>query len=410
MNRDTPARTGRHVRLRRMGLTVIAMSLLASMAACSSSGATSGTTTSTGSTSAGGSGGVAAARTVLAAATNGVVSAASINAPLAAVTTFNGPTTSSKNPGRLKIGLISSCQDPCAYVDGLVGALAQQHGATFTSEVGQTPQDWQQLMTNAINAHDNVIVLGGVPDAAVTQQTAAAKAAGIKTIGIAVERSVASGQGYDAYVSVRQDITYRLMLQAAIADSQGHAHVALFEPSGYATTDRYVADARSEFTKACPACSIIVQRAPGPTMADPTSLDSLVTATLNANPNVDYLLFGDDFYGFTGAQQAAFRLNRKVTMIAQDGSTPGLAAVKSGLVKYDAGAALEWIAYAAYDAIRRMVGGQASLPAPNAWGGGAHLWTAANLPTALTNEAATNMWRSFVHYPTAYKTLWAKAS
>lgn len=386
----------------RAGLPLMALTLLAS--ACGS------TTSATQSPSASSGAKLAQARSIVASATDGFVTANSLASPLVALTSWNGPSGSSPKVNGIKMIGVASCQDPCAYVGDLVGTLGKQYdGDTYSGSVGQTPEDWQSLTQQAINAKPAVIVFNGVADGAVTQQVQAARAAGIKTVGISVEQTVFNGGGYDAYVSVRQDVSYRLMVQAAIAASGGTAQMAIMEPSGYASTDRYVAQAVKDVQADCPGCSVFVQREDTSAMVDPTQMDSLVTSLLNSHPKVDYILFGDDFYALSAARTAAQRLGRTVHLIAQDGSTPGLEAVKSGLIEYDAGVPLEWIAYAGYDQIRRVVSGQTPLGS-NSWGGGAHLWTAGNLPSQLTNAAASDVLNGYVDYRDAYAKLWSSGS
>ncbi len=289
----------------------------------------------------------------------------------------------------------------------IVGSIAgQTDGASFVGKVSTDPQADQQLMSDAVNAKPAAIVVPGISDASLLQGTASSRAAHVKTVGIAVEQSVPSGQGYDAYVSVRQDIGYPMMLTTALADSGGNAHVAVFTASDLATVTGYVDNAKRQFLKQCSRCSVVIKAVDVAALLDPTQLDQLVTSVLNADPSINYLAFGDDYYQFAVVQQAVARLNRKVTLISQDGSSAGLQAVKAGLLKYDVGVPLEWIAYAAYDQIRRVLAGQAPLP-PNGWGGGLHLWTSANLPSEVNDETgATKIWRTLVPYQAAYKAAW----
>ncbi len=387
---------------RRSILLAALAALTVLLCACGSSSSSSGSSSTSSSSS-----GSSQAASILTAATKGFVTSASLSTPLQPLTQWNGPSSASPSlHGAQMIG-VAACQDPCAYVGSLVGGLGQRYGAnSYTGSVGAAPPNWQSLTEQAIQRHAKVILFNGVADAAVSQQVADARKAGVKTVGVAVEQTVAAGQGYDAYVSVRQDVSYRLMIQAAIASSGGKAQIALFEPAGYPSTDRYVAQAVADLHADCAACSIQVVKQAIPTLADPVQMDQLVTATLNGNPKLNYLLFGDDFYQIGAAKQAASRLGRNVTLIAQDGSTAGLQLVANGTLLYDAGVPLEWIAYAGNDAIRRVVNGQPPLP-PNGWGGGAHLWTKSNLPSSLTNQAASQLLAGYIDYRSAYVKLWS---
>jgi ABC-type sugar transport system substrate-binding protein len=351
---------------------------------------------------------VTQAKQIVAAAKRGFVSAASLTAPVTALTSFNVVTTKSPKIGKIKMIGVASCVNPCEYVGSLVGTIGDQFGDTYTGTVGSTPENWQELTEEAINQKPNVIVFNGVSDAAVTAQVAQAKAKGIKVVGISVTQTVSKAAGYTAYVSVRQDVTYRLMVDEAIATSNGTAQMAIVEPSGYPSTDTYVANAVTQGEADCPGCSFFVQKEDTGSLVDPTEMDSIVTALLSAHPKLNYILFGDDFYALSAAQLAAQRLHRTVHLIAQDGSTTGLDAVKSGIIMADAGCALQWIAYAGYDEILRVVAGEAPIAA-NAWGGGAHLWTPTDLPSTIDNAAMSNILSRFVNYKAAYAKLWGQS-
>ncbi len=239
---------------------------------------------------------VTQARQIVAAAKKGFVSAASLTAPVTALTSFNGATTKSPKIGKIKMIGVASCVNPCEYVGSLVGTIGDQFGDTYTGTVGSTPENWQELTEEAINQKPNVIVFNGVSDAAVTAQVAQAKAKGIKVVGISVTQTVSKAAGYTAYVSVRQDVTYRLMVDEAIATSNGTAQMAIVEPSGYPSTDTYVANAVTQGRADCPGCSIFVQKEDTSSLVDPTEVDSIVTALLSSHPKLNYILFGDDFY------------------------------------------------------------------------------------------------------------------
>jgi ABC-type sugar transport system substrate-binding protein len=377
---------------------LLATALIATMFATSAANATMPRTKTT-------TPAVTQARQIVAAATKGFVSATSLTAPVTALTAFNGTTTPSPKIGRIKMIGVASCVDPCEYVGSLVGTIGNGFGDSYSGTVGSSPENWQELTAEAINKKPNVIVFNGVSDAAVTEQVAQAKAKGIKVVGISVSQTVSNAAGYNAYVSVRQDVTYRLMVDEAIATSNGTAQMAIVEPSGYPSTDTFVKNAVTQGKTDCPACSIFVQKEDTGSLVDPTQMDSIVTALLSSHPKLNYILFGDDFYALSAAQLAAQRLHRTVHLIAQDGSSTGLDAVKSGIIMADAGCALQWIAYAGYNEILRLVAGKAPIGA-NAWGGGAHLWTPTDLPSSITNAAMSKVLSGFINYKAAYAKLW----
>ncbi|WP_418061250.1 sugar ABC transporter substrate-binding protein [Pimelobacter simplex] len=347
------------------------------------------------------------AESLVAAAQEGVVSAASAKDPLAVITEVSDALVTTPDPDRPSLYSVAACEDPCGYVAENAGQLAKDvDGASFTAKVGLDGLAWQQLTTSAINTDPAAIIMPGVPDVSVLAEIDKARKADVKTVGVAVEQKAPEGKGYDAYVSVRQDIGYPFMLTTALADSGGKANVALFLPGGDSNILGYAKEAERQFKEQCPSCKLIIKVTAFEDLVDPTALDQLTTSVLNANPDIDYMAFADDYYPFSVVTQAAKRLNRDVTLISQDGSTPGLQAVKAGDLKYNVGMPLDWIAYASYDQVRRLLAGEPALPA-NGWGGGLHLWTKDNLPSDVSDQTeATKIWRDLIPYPAAYDEVW----
>jgi ABC-type sugar transport system substrate-binding protein len=354
--------------------------------------------------------GTATAKAVLAASLRGFVSSTGPSVPLTPLKSFNGPTSDPSQPvSHAKIIGVSSCDNPCSYVGDLVGGLAKQYGnGTYTGSIGAEASNWQSLTAEAIQQRPNVILFNGVEDNTITQQVVEARHAGIKTVGVAVLPNVPSSEGYSAYVAVRQDLSYRLMVQAAIANSGGKANILLLESSGYATIDKYVKVAVADVHSGCPKCTITVVKEDNGVLAAPVAMSQLVTSELNALPSVNYILFADDFDAITAAQQAASLLHRHVTLIAQDGSTGGLELVATGALLYDVAVPLQWIAYAGFDAVRRVMNGETPL-SPGGWGGGVHTFSKSNLPAKITNQSVAAMLNSYINYIGAYDALWAHA-
>lgn len=380
---------------------LVCLSAFAVLAACSSSDGEK--PQASGSSSAA----VKDAQSLVAAAKEGVVSAKSAKEPLTVITSAPDSLGDIPAPKDPQLFSVAACQDPCGFVADSVGKIAADvDDASFVSKIGLDGMAWQQLITTAVSAKPTAIILPGVPDAAIAQELDKARTAGVKTVGVAVEETVPTGKGYDAYVSVRQDLGYPFMLTTALADSNGKANVALLLPGGDANVLGYAKEAERQFKKQCPSCTLLLKVTAFEDLVNPTALDQLTTSILNANPDINYMAFADDYYPFSAAKQAAQRLNRDVTMISQDGSTPGLQAVKAGDLKYNVGMPLDWIAYAAYDQVRRVAAGKPALPA-NGWGGGLHLWTSENLPSDVKNQAAaTKIWRDLIPYQAAYQKAW----
>ncbi len=263
----------------------------------------------------------------------------------------------------------------------------------------------QGLTETAISQHPDAIVILGAPDLELTAQIAKAHRQGIKLVGFDSTQHLTPG--FDAYTSIRADVQYRLEAYAAIADSNGHANMLLVAPSGFPDIDTYLKGVKAIFGR-CAGCHLDVQTvAPGDYFS-PTAIRAFVTARLNAAPAIGYVAYLDDTASPQAIRAAIRASGRDVKQISGAGSSPGLAAVKDSSQLLDVGVAVEWCSYAAVDQLRRLFAGQRPLSA-DGWGGGAHIWTSANLPAELTSQAAADAFNATIDYRSAYQRIWNAA-
>ena len=398
-------------RLGRLAAGLCTLAALAGLAACSSSPASTSSAANVGaskSAGAGASGGVVAeAKSIVSAAESGFVGSVSPAEPLQPVKTFNGPKTGTTAPRNVKVVAVSSCVDPCQYAGLWTQKLGAQLGWTYQllQSTDGSPQSFIQLTNSAIAEKPKVLLMLGVPDTVVQQQIQQAHAAGIKMIGVST--SPTGSLRYDSYITTRQDVTYRLLADEAIAASNGTAHVLWVYPAGFPDNPKNTALAMQIFSR-CQQCKVTVKPVQIGDMFSPTAVSSFVTDQLQADPSLNYVIYVDDFTQMGAAQQAANALGRSITFLAGDGGVQGLKFVQSGVLAADPGLPVQWIGYAGYDAVRRALAG-APLPGPNAWGGGSHLWVKSNLPASLRPDAVSDQLNSLVNYRSAYTALWSAA-
>ncbi len=399
-------------RRRLASCTCIILAALVSLAACGSS-SSSTSSAAAGAAAArtaspGASGDVVAqAKSIVSAATSGFVGSATPADPLQPIKAFNGPKTGTTAPRNIKVIAVSSCVDPCQYAGLFTQKLGAQLGWTYQllQSTDGSPQSFIQLTNSAISQKPKVLLMLGVPDTVVQQQIQQAHAAGIKMIGVST--SPTGTLRYDSYITTRQDVTYRLLAYEAVAASNGTAHVLWVYPSGFPDNPVNTARAMKIFAR-CKQCKVTVKPVQIGDMFSPTAVTSFVTDQLQADPSLNYVIYVDDFAQMGAAQQAANALGRSVTFLAGDGGSQGLKFVQSGVLTADPGLPVQWIGYAGYDAVRRVLVG-APVPDPNSWGGGSHLWVKSNLPANLGPDAVSAQLNSLINYRGAYTALWSQA-
>ncbi len=220
----------------------------------------------------------------------------------------------------------------------------------------------QQGMQQAIDNRADAIISDGLVMQVVAGQIEDAKSKGIPTIDVVNSPPVADvpGQGSDpnifGNVSPDADLGGRLMAAAAIATTDGDAHVQVMNTSELTAAAAIVGSIESAVEE-CDTCELA--ETTDTALNDwSTQIPGLVATQIRSNPEVNFILPIYDAMGIfatTGVQQAA--ATGKVRIASQDGSPAALALVKQGDVFVaDVAKSSAWAAWAAVDqAMRGML-------------------------------------------------------
>jgi len=382
------AATRRAVRLVPLGLAIATAAVVASSAGASTNA-------------------VGQARSITAAAEKGYVTSQTPSSPLFAVKKFPGPKTAPTNaqvPHNKNITFIAAGV-PLQYAATLQQRLTAPLGwhINYVQTPG-TPVAFANGFQQAIAQHPGAIELAGLPDATVVPQINAARAAKIKTVATAGPQLV--HPGFDAYLSVRFDAIDRVAANLAISDSNGSANVLFAIPSGYTEVDQN-APAFSKALAACSKCKNTTKQYSIPDFLNPVTLQSNITAALNANPKINYVVDAFDQAPSQPVVNAIRKTGRKIKLILLNGSLTGLSMVANGSAIADVSVASNWIEYAEADDLRRVLAGKPPLPF-NGWIGGTHVFTKANLPATITDASVARALDAVGPYKAAYQKLWTK--
>lgn len=148
---------------------------------------------------------------------------------------------------------------------------------------------------------------------------------------------------------------FKLMSDAAIADSNGTANVLVVRLTDSSDTIENSNAGITELRAHCPKCTVTTLD----TMtANMSKLGSAISAKLSANPGINYLILPQDAFfeaALPGIQSAGF--TSKLKVIAAGGTTAGLEAVKNGQIAYDIGQGADYNGWGFADATVRLLAG-----------------------------------------------------
>jgi ribose transport system substrate-binding protein len=148
---------------------------------------------------------------------------------------------------------------------------------------------------------------------------------------------------------------FRLMSDAAIADSNGKANVLVVRLTDSSVTIKNNDVGIDELKQHCPKCKVTTVDT---LTADMSKLGSAISAKLAANPDTDYLFLPQDAFlqaAMPGIQSAGFTNRLKV--IAPGGTTAGLQALKAGQMAYNIGQGAVYNGWGFADATVRLLAG-----------------------------------------------------
>lgn len=205
-------------------------------------------------------------------------------------------------------------------------------------------------------------------------------------------------------VSPLTHTAYKLLADAAIADSNGSANVLQVKITDSPTTEGNAQATQDEFTQYCPGCKVDTV---GIATAELQDLGSALSAKLSANPDINYVILGGDDQleaAMPGLQSANF-IN-KVKIIAPGGGTTGLQAVKANQIAYDIGQGAEEQGWAIADAAVRLLAGA---PIPPQTRGPVRVFTKDNVGSLDISAAnySTSVWFGSEDWQHDFLNAWA---
>lgn len=326
------------------------------LAACSSSGNSTGTGnganagTSTQSSAAGTNDGVAYAKAELA-KFEGTRDTYGTPVPVSGVPSLNGKTIW-YTPIGTGVPVLASIGTAMADALGKLGAKVHVCDGKFQ------PTTVASCMSTAVTQGASAVVTGFVDYA-----SAPSAFQGIVAKGIPV---LVGGEAPPAGVTPTKDLgffdpsglthtAFKLMSDAAIADSNGTANVLVVRLTDSSDTSGNSDAGIAELKQHCAKCTVTTVDS---LTSDMSKLGSAISAKLAANPDIRYLILPQDAFfqaALPGIQSAGF--TNKLKVIAAGGTTAGLQAVKAGQIAYDIGQGAIYNGWGFADATVRLLAG-----------------------------------------------------
>jgi ribose transport system substrate-binding protein len=220
-----------------------------------------------------------------------------------------------------------------------------------------TPASLGQAMTQAIALKPAAIAESGQEPATFAPELKAAASAGIPVIagGALTAPTGMKNGGLAARVYPGAWFALEGILSAdwIIADSKGHANVALFAQPSFPTVVLQTNSAKATFKKYCPACQVKIVNESDTAIG--TTLPSDVVATLHSNPSINYALFdiGDQTLGVDSALASAGITDVKV--VTGDAIPQTFDALRSGKEQMGIGLSAQTYAWGVVDAVARYL-------------------------------------------------------
>jgi ribose transport system substrate-binding protein len=242
--------------------------------------------------------------------------------------------------------------------DAMTTALGKLGATVHVCDGKFQPTTVASCMQTAVNQGADAVVTGFVDysSAPSAYQSVIAKGIPVLVGGEAAPSGVTAGKDLGFFNPAGLTHTaFKLMSDAAIADSDGTANVLVVRLADSSDTIGNSDAGIAELQAHCPACTVTTLDT---TTANMSKLGSAVSAKLSANPDINYLILPQDAFfeaALPGIQSAGF--TSKLKVIAAGGATAGLQAVKSGQIAYDIGQGADYNGWGFADATVRLLAG-----------------------------------------------------
>lgn len=277
---------------------------------------------------------------------------------------WRGPTSApDPQPGK-KVKVIS-CIAGSACEDIGLGAVEAGKKLGWDVELvnaDATPAGYNKQLSSALTQKPDGIITVAISAGQVADKVAAAKSAGVKTVGVATIHEDGAKDNWDTNQSFLETFAAQLEAYRAIADSDGTAKVLLMWDVSQPHLVESVA-ATKDVLDRCGGCELLqTYEADTATFADPAALQQAVNSLIQRHgENLEYILtpYGLGAQIIMEATRAAGRDDIKV--LTKNAEVPNIGSVAKGGLFGDAGTDPAWAGYAAADQMNRLLAGEEPL-------------------------------------------------
>ncbi len=332
------------------------------------------------------------------ASSGGVEAAQEAVAPYLKEPEGNGITTPlSKAPPKDKLIASVQCNLPvCKYALDSIGEAADKLGWRFKPIVSDgTPEDIVAKIESALALKPDGLIINGFSREVTEPALQKAEAQKVPVVNSGVPDEVEP-----PYIAVITNTPLferdgETLANYAVADSNGDAHVALFNMPVFPILNSMSDTFEATVTEQCPECS--VKRVDGQLTDIGTDLPKNVVSTIQANPDINYVAFTDgNFAAGVSAALAGAGLADKVKIIGQNGAEPNIQGVLDGTENAWLAYPVGWISWADVDALARHFVGDPQIDDPLA---------APTILQTAENTESTEPWNP-PGYQEAFEKLW----
>ncbi|MDP9028168.1 MAG: substrate-binding domain-containing protein [Actinomycetota bacterium] len=256
----------------------------------------------------------------------------------------------------------------------------------------------------AVAEHADEIVLLAFPPSLFKKQIADAEAAGIKVLTAQTGVPGVVDAGQTAEVSFDYVEVGKLIGDWVVADSKGTANSMIITSDDVPASQPQAQGTESEIKRLCPGCTTTVKDVQIPQWQ--TSIPTLFQSTLNSQPDITYYLPLYDGQALPGLGALRTANAAGKVKVGAFNATPGIVQqlqdTKSTL-KFDLGGHNQWWAYAATDAIFRLLAG--ATPVQN-YHVGLRVFDQSN--ASLITGSDEYSWYNYDGYKAKFAALWKK--
>lgn len=280
-----------------------------------------------------------------------------------AVQPFSGPTESidiSSLKGKTVWVIVNSFANPFNMTIAQAATTALGKAGVNTKLIDGKGQlnEWTRQLELAVAQKPAAIIDSGLPTDQLSGPMKDVAAANIPLVEAVNDVNAAPETGVTARVVLDYQLEGQIMAAYIVAQSQGQAHVLLYNDPEFPNEVGNVAKgAKAYFAANCPACKVTEKIEQIATVA--TSVPADTQSILRANPDIKWVISNFDYLGgfvVQGLQQGGFT---DVKVVGGDAVAQQLDQVRQGKSYVaDVGATPVWCGWAAADTVMRAMLGK----------------------------------------------------